>query len=93
MLALICGRKPLKMFSSWHAANFEWPFRILSFVNFLSNLDIRDLKTYPRTFLVIFEIYYFLMILVSFEYFSECGCSQNIKVFLDEGVTITPLSV
>ena len=31
-------------------AIFNWPFRTLSFGILLSNLDIRELKTYPKTY-------------------------------------------
>ena len=41
--------------------------------------------------LVIFEICQFLKIPGPFEYFSENGWSQKIKVFIDEGAIVTPL--
>ena len=31
-------------------ANYDWPFGTLAFVLFWSNLDTRDLETYPRTY-------------------------------------------
>ena len=31
-------------------ANYDWPFGTLPFRLFGSNLDIRDLETYPRTY-------------------------------------------
>ena len=31
-------------------ANYDWPFQTLPFGLFESNLDTRDLKTYPRTY-------------------------------------------
>ena len=31
-------------------ANYDWSFGTLPFGLFWSNLDIRDLETYPRTF-------------------------------------------
>ena len=37
-------------------ANYNWVYTNSSFWNFLSNLDTRDLKTYLRLILVIFEI-------------------------------------
>ena len=43
--------------------------------------------------LVIFEIYQFLMISGPFEYFSENGWSQKIKVFLMKERLLPPLSV
>ena len=69
--------------------NFYCPLRTLRFEFFLSKLDTRHI---PGPILVIFEICHFLMIPGPFEYFSENGCSQKIS-FVDEGVTITPLSV
>ena len=30
--------------------NYDWPFGTLPFKLFWSNLDIRDLETYPRTY-------------------------------------------
>ena len=30
--------------------NYDWPFGTLPFGLFLSNLDTRDLETYPRTY-------------------------------------------
>ena len=33
-----------------HAANYDWPFGTLPFGLFGSNLDTRDLETYPRTY-------------------------------------------
>ena len=32
------------------AANYNWPFGTLPFGLFGSNLDTRDLETYPRTY-------------------------------------------
>ena len=32
------------------AANYDWPFGTLPFKLFGSNLDTRDLETYPRTY-------------------------------------------
>ena len=31
-------------------ANYDWPFGTLPFGLFCSNLDTRDLETYPRTY-------------------------------------------
>ena len=53
-------------------ANYDWPFETLPFGLFGSNLD---------NFVVIFEICQFLTIPGPFEYFSENGWSQKIKVF------------
>ena len=33
-----------------HMANYNWPFGTLSFGLFGSNLDTRDLETYPRSY-------------------------------------------
>ena len=33
-----------------HTANYDWPFGTLPFRLFGSNLDTRDLETYPRTY-------------------------------------------
>ena len=33
-----------------HVANYDWPFGKLPFGLFCSNLDTRDLETYPRTY-------------------------------------------
>ena len=63
------------------AANYDWPFGTLPFGLFGSNLDTRDLETYPRTYSGHFEICHFLTIPGPFEYFSENGWSQKIKVF------------
>ena len=58
-------------------ANYDWPFGTLPFGLFGSNLDTRDLETYPRTFF--------------FEYFSENGWSQKIKVFSMKERLLPPL--
>ena len=33
-----------------NAANYDWPFGTLPFGLFWSNLDTRDLETYPKTY-------------------------------------------
>ena len=33
-----------------HVANYDWPFGTLPFGIFWSNLDTKDLETYPRTY-------------------------------------------
>ena len=33
-----------------HMTNYDWPFGTLPFGLFGSNLDTRDLETYPRTY-------------------------------------------
>ena len=55
---------------------YDWPFGTLPFRLFGSNLDTRDLETYPRTYSG-----QFLTIPGPFEYFSENRWSQKIKVF------------
>ena len=64
--------------------NYDWPFWTLPFGLFGSNLDTRDLETYPRTYSGPF-----LTIPGPFEYFSENGWSQ--KIIPNEGVIVTPL--
>ena len=61
--------------------NYDWPFGTFPFGLFGSNLDTRHLETYPTTYSGHFEIYQFLTIPGPFEYFSENGWSQKIKVF------------
>ena len=51
-----------------------------SFWIFWSNLDTRDIETYPRAYSGHFEICHFLAIPGPFEYFSENGWSHKIKV-------------
>ena len=70
--------------------NYDWPFVTLPFGCFWSNLDTRDLKTYPRTYSGHFEICHFLIIPGPFWYFSENGCSQRIKVFSMKEQSLTP---
>ena len=61
--------------------NYDWPFGTLPFGLFGSNLDTRDLETYPRTYSGQFCNMSLLTIPGPFEYFSENGWSQKIKVF------------
>ena len=72
-------------------ANYDWPFGTLPFGLFGSNLDTRDLETYPRTYSGHFEICQFLTISGPFEYFSENGWSQKIKVFSVKERLLLPL--
>ena len=74
-------------------ANYDWPFGTLPFELFGSNLDTRDLDTYPRTYSGHFEICQFLTIPGPFEYLSENGWSQKIKVFSMKERSLPPLSV
>ena len=68
-----------------------WPFGILPFGLFGSNLDTRDLETYPRTHsghfwnMSIFDDSRAVWVL-----FRKWVVSEN-QSFLDEGVIITPL--
>ena len=71
----------LKHLIASRVANYDWPFGTLPFGLFGSNLDTRDLQTYPRIYSGHFEICQFLTIPGPFEYFSENGWSQKIKVF------------
>ena len=73
-------------------ANYNWPFGTLPFGLFGSNLDTKDLETYPRTYSGHFLNMSYLTIPELFEYFSENGWSEN-QSFLDEGAIVTPLSV
>ena len=61
--------------------NYDWPFGTLPFELFGSNLDTRDLETYPRTYSGHFFICHFLTIPGPFEYFSENGWSQKIAFY------------
>ena len=71
--------------------NYDWPFWTLPFGLFGSNLDTRDLETILGPILVIFEICQFLTIPGPFEYFSENGWSQKIKVFSMKERSLPPL--
>ena len=62
-------------------ANYDWPFGTLPFGLFCSNWTQGTLRHILGPILVIFEICQFLMIPGPFEYFSENGWSQKIKVF------------
>ena len=62
-------------------ANYDWPFGTLPFGLFGQIWTQGTLKHILGPILVIFEIYQFLMIPGPFEYFSENGWSQKIKVF------------
>ena len=74
-------------------ANYDWPFGTLLFGLFGSNLDTRDLETYPRTYsghfwnMSIFDNLRAVCIL-----FRKWMVSEN-QSFLNEGAIITPLSV
>ena len=70
---------------------YDWPFETLPFRLFWSNLDTRDLETYPRTYsghfwnMSIFDDSRAVWVL-----FRKWVVSEN-QSFLDEGVIITPL--
>ena len=70
---------------------FDWPFGTLSFGLFCSNLDTRDLETYPRTYsghfwnMSIFDDFRSVWVL-----FRKWVVSEN-QSFLDEGVIIWAL--
>ena len=71
---------------------YDWPFGTLPFRLFGSNLDTRDLETYPRTYsghfwnMSIFDDSRAVWVLFRKWVVSEIG-------FLDEGAIVTPLSV
>ena len=73
--------------------NYDWPFGTLPFGLFGSNLDTRDLQTYPRTYsghfwnMSIFDDSRAVWVL-----FRKWVVSEN-QSFLDEGVIVTPLLV
>ena len=75
------------------AANYDWPFGTLPFGLFGSNLDTRDLETYPRTYsghfwnMSIFDDSRAIWVL-----FRKWVVSEN-QSFLDEGAIVIPLSV
>ena len=72
-------------------ANYDWPFGTLPFGLFGSNLDTRDLETYPRTYsghfwnMSIFDDSRAVWVL-----FRKWVVSEN-QSFLDEGAIVTPL--
>ena len=74
-----------------HMTNYDWPFGTLPFGLFGSNLDTRDLETYPRTYcghfwnMSIFDDSRAVWVL-----FRKWVVSEN-QSFLDEGVIITCL--
>ena len=60
---------------------------------FLSNLDSRQLETFPMTSMTNFEIYQLLDSPGPFKYFWQIGCLQKINFFLNEGVTTLQLNL
>ena len=76
-----------------HMANYDWPFGTLP-LDFLAQIwTQRTLRHMLGPILVIFEICQFLTIPGPFEYFSENGWSQKIKVFSIRGRSLPPLSI
>ena len=70
--------------------NYDWPFGTLP-LDFLGQIWPQGtLRHILGTILVIFEIYHFLAIPGTFEYFSENGCSQKIKVCLMKEQLLPP---
>ena len=73
--------------------NYDWPFETLPFGIFVSNLDTRDLETYPRTYsghfwnMSLFDDSRAVWVL-----FRKWVVSEN-QSFLNEGAIITPLLV
>ena len=80
------------LIGSW-VTNYDWPFWTLPFGLFGSNLDTRDLETYPRTYsghfwnMSIFDDSRAVWVL-----FRKWMVSKN-QSFLNEGAIVTPLSV
>ena len=76
-----------------HMTKYNWPFGTLPFGLFGSNLDTRDLETYPRAYcghfwnMSIFDDSRAVWVL-----FRKWVVSEN-PSFLDEGAIVTPLSV
>ena len=68
--------------------NHDWPFGILDFFGQIWTQG--TLRYILGSILVIFEICEFLMIPGLFEYFSENGWSQKIKVFLMKEQLLPP---
>ena len=73
--------------------NYDWPFGTF-LLDFLAQIWIQGtLRHILGPILVIFEICQFLTIPGPFEYFSENGWSQKIKVFSMKERSLLPLSV
>ena len=66
---------------------FDWPFRTVAFGLIWTQGTLRHIL---GPILVIFEICKFLTIPGPFEYFSENGWSQKIKVFLMKEQSLGP---
>ena len=76
-----------------HMTNYEWPFGTLPLDFFGQIWTQGTLRHILGPILVIFEICQFLTIPGPFEYFSENGWSQKIKVFSMKEQLFGPLSV
>ena len=73
--------------------NYDWPFGTLPFGLFGSNLDTRDLETYPRTYSGHFwNMSFFDDSRAVWVLFRKWVVSEN-QSFLDEGAIVTPLPV
>ena len=71
--------------------NYDWPFGTLPFGLFGSNLDTRDLETYPRTYSGHFwNMSNFDDSRAVWVLFRKWVVSEN-QSFLDEGAIVTPL--
>ena len=72
--------------------NYNWPFRILPFGIFRSNLDTRDLRHILGPNLVIFNNVTFWQFQGHLNTFQKWVLSEN-QSFLNEGAVIIPLLV
>ena len=70
--------------------HYDWPFRTLPFRLFGQIWTQGTLRHILGTIMVIFEICHCLTIPGLFEYFSENGWSQKIKVFLMKEHLLAP---
>ena len=76
---------------AYHVANYDWPFGTLPLCTFSSNLDTRDLETYPRSYSGHFwNMSLFGNSRAIWVLFRKWVVSEN-QSFLDEGVIVTPL--
>ena len=70
-----------------HAANYDWLFGTLPFGLFWSNLDTRDLETYPRTYSGHFwNMSHFEFLLKKFLNFCRNGYFEFWPINLQKGV-------
>ena len=73
--------------------NYNWPFGTLPFGFFDQIWTQGTLRHIVGSILVIFEICHFLAFPGPFEYFSENGCSQKIKVFSMKEQSLCPIGL